>query len=292
MMPNRLVGETSPYLRQHADNPVERYPLGEQALALVVEQDKPVLLSIGYSACHWCHVMAHQSFDDSEVADLMYMLTQRSGGWPLTMFLGPGHPPLPCKATHCRRLAKAVRGAPETAPAGTRRKGPGELECPHDKGHGPRRTAFARADWLASAQRAADFIQGTLWREGRLLATYKDGQARLNAYLDDYAFMLDALLELMQGVFRPGGLEFARGLAEALLAQFEDLPAGGFFFTSPNLPDTLVLALPQGISGLPDSLERPVRGPVNAWLCRGVKCLPAIHKRENLLQACKFAVLD
>ena len=283
MMPNRLVGKTSPYLRQHADNPVERYPLGEQALALVVEQDKPVLLSIGYSACHWCHVMAHQSFDDSEVADLMYMLTQRSGGWPLTMFLGPGHPP-----SHARQLIAAA--SQRLFAVRQRRPRPGRDEkvlvnwnALMIKGMAHAGRAFARA---------ADFIQGTLWREGRLLATYKDGQARLNAYLDDYAFMLDALLELMQGVFRPGGLEFARGLAEALLAQFEDLPAGGFFFTSPNLPDTLVLALPQGISGLPDSLERPVRGPVNAWLCRGVKCLPAIHKRENLLQACKFAVLD
>ncbi|HSF71729.1 MAG TPA: DUF255 domain-containing protein, partial [Methylotenera sp.] len=70
-MPNALAYETSPYLLQHAANPVEWYPWGEQALALAREQDKPILLSIGYSACHWCHVMAHESFEDDEVAAIM-----------------------------------------------------------------------------------------------------------------------------------------------------------------------------------------------------------------------------
>jgi len=117
-MSNHLVNETSPYLLQHAENPVEWYPWGEQALKLAREQNKPILLSIGYSACHWCHVMAHESFEDSEVAAVMnrhfinikvdreerpdldqiyqtaqYMLTQRTGGWPLTMFLTPEQKP-------------------------------------------------------------------------------------------------------------------------------------------------------------------------------------------------------
>lgn len=113
-MPNHLAGETSPYLLQHADNPVDWHPWGEEALALARAQNKPVLLSIGHSACHWCHVMAHESFEDVEVAAAMnrhfikikvdreerpdldqiyqtalYILTQRNGGWPLTMFLTP-----------------------------------------------------------------------------------------------------------------------------------------------------------------------------------------------------------
>ena len=117
-MPNRLINETSPYLLQHADNPVDWYPWGEEALQLAKEQDKPILLSIGYSACHWCHVMAHESFEDAEVASLMNahfinikvdreerpdidqiyqtahgMLSQRSGGWPLTVFLTPQQEP-------------------------------------------------------------------------------------------------------------------------------------------------------------------------------------------------------
>ena len=117
-MTNRLAGETSPYLLQHAGNPVDWYPCGEEALALARSQEKPILLSIGYSACHWCHVMAHESFEDPRVAaamnanfvnikvdreerpdlDQIYqtahaLLTRRSGGWPLTMFLTPDGTP-------------------------------------------------------------------------------------------------------------------------------------------------------------------------------------------------------
>jgi uncharacterized protein len=117
-MHNHLAEETSPYLLQHASNPVEWYPWGEQALTLAREQDKPILLSIGYSACHWCHVMAHESFEDVDVAAIMNahfinikvdreerpdidqiyqtahsMLSQRSGGWPLTVFLTPNQEP-------------------------------------------------------------------------------------------------------------------------------------------------------------------------------------------------------
>lgn len=110
---NKLAHETSPYLLQHADNPVEWYPWGEGALQLAQEQGKPILLSIGYAACHWCHVMAHESFEDEETAALMnqffinikvdreerpdldniYMQAVQamtgSGGWPMTVFLTP-----------------------------------------------------------------------------------------------------------------------------------------------------------------------------------------------------------
>ena len=111
---NELADETSPYLLQHADNPVNWHAWNEEALNKAIEQDKPILLSIGYSACHWCHVMAHESFEDVETAKIMnehfinikvdreerpdidkiyqtaqQMLTQRTGGWPLTIFLTP-----------------------------------------------------------------------------------------------------------------------------------------------------------------------------------------------------------
>jgi uncharacterized protein YyaL (SSP411 family) len=114
---NRLASETSPYLLQHAENPVEWYTWGNEALARAREEDKPILLSIGYAACHWCHVMAHESFEDPETAALMnerfvnvkvdredrpdvdgiYMdavvaLTGH-GGWPLTVFLTPDGEP-------------------------------------------------------------------------------------------------------------------------------------------------------------------------------------------------------
>jgi uncharacterized protein YyaL (SSP411 family) len=70
-MPNRLSASTSPYLRQHADNPVDWYPWGKDALDRAREEDKPILLSIGYSACHWCHVMERESFEDPAVAAAM-----------------------------------------------------------------------------------------------------------------------------------------------------------------------------------------------------------------------------
>ena len=91
---------------------------------------------------------------------------------------------------------------------------------------------FRRNDWLHSAQRAMDFVRGTLWRDGKLLATHKDGKTHLNAYLDDHAFLLNAVLELLQTEFRKTDFDFAVQLADALLARFEDTRNGGFFFTS------------------------------------------------------------
>jgi uncharacterized protein YyaL (SSP411 family) len=112
-MANRLAQETSPYLLQHRENPVDWYPWGEEALARAREEDRPILLSIGYSACHWCHVMAHESFEDPETAaymnehfvnvkvdreerpdvDALYMEAVQAisgqGGWPMTVFLDP-----------------------------------------------------------------------------------------------------------------------------------------------------------------------------------------------------------
>jgi uncharacterized protein YyaL (SSP411 family) len=92
--------------------------------------------------------------------------------------------------------------------------------------------AFGEPAWLISAQRAADFLRTTLWRDGRLLATCKDDHAHLNAYLDDYAFLLDALIELMQHELRAADIAWARELAQVLLDQFEDREYGGFFFVS------------------------------------------------------------
>ncbi len=113
-MPNRLANESSPYLLQHQDNPVDWYPWGEEALNRAKAEDKPVFLSIGYSACHWCHVMEHESFQNEKIAKLLnenfvcikvdreerpdldqiYMqavqfMTQSTGGWPLSAFLTP-----------------------------------------------------------------------------------------------------------------------------------------------------------------------------------------------------------
>jgi uncharacterized protein YyaL (SSP411 family) len=89
-----------------------------------------------------------------------------------------------------------------------------------------------RPDLGQAAAAAVDFVRRTLWRDGRLLATYKDGRAHLQAYLDDYAFLADALLELLQTRWRSSDLQFARQLTDVLLLQFQDADAGGFFFTA------------------------------------------------------------
>ncbi|MGD8574892.1 MAG: thioredoxin domain-containing protein, partial [Gammaproteobacteria bacterium] len=111
---NRLSDQTSPYLRQHAGQPVAWQPWDDNALELARHTDRPILLSIGYAACHWCHVMAHECFDDPAIAETMnrfcvnikvdreqrpdldrvyqtahQLLTRRAGGWPLTVFLDP-----------------------------------------------------------------------------------------------------------------------------------------------------------------------------------------------------------
>jgi len=70
-MSNRLADEASPYLLQHADNPVDWYPWGDEALDRARDEDKPIFLSVGYSACHWCHVMAHESFEDERIAAIL-----------------------------------------------------------------------------------------------------------------------------------------------------------------------------------------------------------------------------
>jgi uncharacterized protein YyaL (SSP411 family) len=110
---NHLINETSPYLLQHAHNPVDWYAWGEEAFEKARAEDKPVLVSIGYSACHWCHVMEHESFEDEQIAAIMnehfvnikvdmeerpdvdqiYMnfvqMTTGSGGWPMNVFITP-----------------------------------------------------------------------------------------------------------------------------------------------------------------------------------------------------------
>ena len=525
-VPNRLADETSPYLRQHADNPVDWYPWGPEALARARREDKPILLSIGYSACHWCHVMAHESFADPGIArrmnelfvnvkvdreerpdlDQIYqtahqLFNQRAGGWPLTAFLAPDQTPffvgtyfpktprygLPGFAELLERVAayyrdhrdEIARQGAAVAEAFARAVPPpaapgacsgeaiaeaiGALKASFDRTHGgfgaapkfPRATdlqlclrryaatgdraalhvaaftlermalggifdqlgggfcrysvdaswtiphfekmlydnalllglyadayaatraplfarvagetaqwvrremqapeggyyssldadsehaegkyylwtpdevrrllsaeeyavvaphygldraanfegrhwhlavaqplaavaasldlpeaqcaallaaargkllaarearvrpardekilaswnalmigamaraaaVFGRDDWLDSARRALEFVRARLWDRsgGRLLAAYKDGRAHLNAYLDDHAFLLQALIELMQTDFRPADLELARSLAQILLERFADEAHGGFFFTS------------------------------------------------------------
>src|SRR5205807_8761808 len=138
---NRLIDETSPYLKQHAYNPVDWHPWGEEALQKAKSLDRPIFLSIGYSACHWCHVMEHESFEDPEVGkilsehfvsikvdreerpdlDQIYMtavqLLTQHGGWPMSVFLTPDLQPFyggtyfPPDDRHGRPSFKRLLGA-------------------------------------------------------------------------------------------------------------------------------------------------------------------------------------
>jgi uncharacterized protein YyaL (SSP411 family) len=549
-MPNRLATETSPYLQQHAANPVDWYPWGDEALSRARTEDKPILLSVGYSACHWCHVMARESFEAPEVAAVMnrlfvnvkvdreerpdidqiyqtahQMLAQRAGGWPLTMFLSPDGTPffggtyfprtarygMPAFPELCERVAAVwreqrtqidaqgtevrdalARSVPRRAGQrsefsaevltamlehlrasfdarhggfGAAPKFPhptdlelclrkGELEIarvtlarmceggiydqlgggfcrystdaywtiPHFEkmlyDNGPllglladawvlmREKTFARCaaetagwimremqsphggyyssldadseheegkfyvwtreevaslltppeyavvaayygldqppnfenrhwhlrvagpasdesllvaakrklfearerrvrpgrdekilvswnalairgmahagrvlghpEWIASARRALGFIRTAMWREGRLLATYKDGRAHLKAYLDDYAFLLAAALELLQERFDAEDLAFACKLADVLLEQFEDADAGGFFFTARDHEQLVQRPKP------PHDNATPSGNAVAAW---GLGRLAAITGEERYARA-------
>jgi hypothetical protein len=570
---NRLAGEPSPYLQQHRHNPVDWYPWGPEALEKAKHEDKPILLSIGYSTCHWCHVMAHECFEDEEVAaamnrlfvnikvdreerpdlDQIYqsahnLLTGRAGGWPLTVFLTPDQLPffagtyfpkaprynLPGFVGLMEQIADAYRtrrgdieaqnqevlaALKETRQSGAAQADdevlrratadlarafdqahggfsrapkfprPGELEwlvreawsgddnarhmllftlekmlrgglfdqlgggffryavderwqIPHfekmlydngpllalcadafalsgnplfaraagltvewlaremaapeggfyaaldadSEGHEGRfyvwtseearallgdeydyaASAFAldapanfenawwhlqlagepmdprlesarqklfaareqrvrphrdekiltgwnalmikglahagrlmqRRDWIDMAVHAADFVREKLWREGRLHASYANGEARLNAYLDDHAFLLDALLELMQAHYRPQDMAWAQEIAEALLARFEDTEAGGFYFTSHD-HEALILrtrtavdqATPAGAGVAAASLARLSRVLDEPRYARAAERALAYHGAELVAMPVAFASL-
>ncbi|HYA41329.1 MAG TPA: thioredoxin domain-containing protein [Syntrophobacteraceae bacterium] len=138
-MPNRLAAEKSPYLLQHAENPVDWHPWGDEAFLTASREDKPIFLSIGYSTCHWCHVMEHESFEDEEVAGLLnrsfvsikvdreerpdidqvYMAacqaTTGRGGWPLSIFMGPDRKPFYAGTYFPKRARMGMPGLMEIA---------------------------------------------------------------------------------------------------------------------------------------------------------------------------------
>ena len=169
---NHLIHEKSPYLLQHARNPVDWYPWREEALQKARQEDKPIFLSIGYATCHWCHVMAHESFEDPEVAHLLnqffvsikvdreerpdidqiYMSVCQAltgqGGWPLSIFMTPGREPFLCRDLFSQvqpdghgwfyrpseKNRESLENGPGKNPAGKRRDSPGHTERGSRKG--------------------------------------------------------------------------------------------------------------------------------------------------------------
>lgn len=186
-MANRLARETSPYLLQHAENPVDWYPWGEEALARARTEHKPILLSIGYSACHWCHVMAHESFENPDTAGLMnanfinikvdreerpdldslYMAAVQAltghGGWPLTVFLTPDGRPFyggtyfPPEDRHGMPAFKKILNAVATAfrerPDDVTRTA-GQLVSALDEGSFAGKSSPLKPDWLEKAHQS------------------------------------------------------------------------------------------------------------------------------------------
>src|ERR671920_577412 len=404
-MANRLADETSPYLLQHRDNPVDWYPWGEEALTRARDEDKPILLSIGYSACHWCHVMERESFEDETTAaymnehfvtikldreerpdlDAIYMEACQAmtgqGGWPLNVFLTPEQVPffagtyfppdsrmgMPswrsvldavAKAWDERReeiraggeqIAARLRGgallspsdqpfdegaldgavetlrgiydrahggfggAPKFPPASAGevllRRGESEMTAhtlramasggmydqvgggfsrysvdpywlvPHFEKMLYDNALLARAylhgwqvtgeplfrtvteetlDWALTEMRGPEggFMSALdadsegeegrfyLWdvaelrevleddADGRLLRTWKDDRAKLNGYLEDHAYTVEALVSLYEATFEPRWFAAAREIADFTIAHFGDDESGGFFETA------------------------------------------------------------
>ena len=140
---------------------------------------------------------------------------------------------------------------------------------------------FDRPDWLALARGALDFLRTTLWRDGRLLATARRGRAHLDAYLDDYAFLLLALTELLQADFRADDLAFARTLAETLLARFEDKAEGGFHFTADDHETLIHRPKPMHDNSMPSGNAAAILGLLRlgrrlgqpAWLASAGRAL-------------------
>ena len=203
-MADRLRNATSPYLLQHADNPVDWWPWSDEAFAEAARRNVPVLLSVGYSACHWCHVMAHESFEDGETAALMnehlvsikvdreerpdvdavYMTATQAmtgqGGWPMTAFLTPDRAPFYCGTYFPREqfqaLVQAVTRAWQQDPASvtTRAKQIAAALAEHaaprsDGGDGPGDDQLGQACQAAVAGLASRFdsVRGGFGEIGR-----------------------------------------------------------------------------------------------------------------------------
>jgi uncharacterized protein len=241
-MAERLRGQTSPYLLQHAENPVDWWPWSDAAFAAAAERDVPVLLSVGYSACHWCHVMAHESFEDAETAALMnehlvsikvdreerpdvdsvYMTATQAmtgqGGWPMTVFMTPDREPFYCGTYFPRaQLRRLVLGVAEAW-------------------REDRSQVAARARQIAAAlAERADAATSASAGAGTGAA---DGPPAPAGALAAAGISADSAA---QGSATPGGeLDVASHSAVALLAQEFDASRGGFG-GAPKFPPSMVL---------------------------------------------------
>ncbi|HKY74941.1 MAG TPA: thioredoxin domain-containing protein [Acidimicrobiia bacterium] len=195
---NRLADETSPYLRQHKDNPVDWYPWGDEAFARARAEDKPIMLSVGYSACHWCHVMAHESFEDPATAEVMnrlfvnikvdreerpdvdavYMTAVQSltgrGGWPMTVFLTPEGEPFYGGTYYPKEERHGLPGFTQL------------LEAIDDAWHGRRDELLTQAGKLSAALARSGELPGAGTDAGLGLEVLDRAAAQLAAHYDGH----------------------------------------------------------------------------------------------------------
>jgi uncharacterized protein YyaL (SSP411 family) len=247
-MPNRLAGETSPYLLQHAENPVDWYPWGDEAFARARAEDKPVFVSIGYAACHWCHVMAHESFENPEIAALMnslfvnvkvdreerpdvdavYMnaihVLGESGGWPLSafcdgegapFFLGTYFPPgdkhgRPGFARVLKMIAEVYREKRD--------------QVAHNTGAVLEGLRRMDEHFRRHAARPGELDEGSLITAGRQLAQAADPHN--GGFGSRPKFPSSSAHDLLG---RTGRLPFGKPSREAFLLQCERMAAGGIY---------------------------------------------------------------
>src|SRR5258706_6613044 len=308
-MPNRLANETSPYLQQHAENPVDWYAWGPEALERARTEDKPILLSIGYSACHWCHVMAHESFEDPGIGALMnrdfisvkvdreerpdldqvyqtahQVMARGAGGWPLTMFLSPDGTPF-FGGTYFPKTARyGLPGFAELLPqvAQLWREKRAEIRAQGEEV----RSAFGRVDRGVGTQPGA-LNDGPILRMLELLRQSFDarhggfGQAPKFPHPTDLALCLRAFA--LRG--DRGALEMAeRTLARMCEGGIYDQLGGGFCrysvdasWTIPHF-EKILYDNPQLLARLPDAwlptgrrLYQGCRDVAAGWLSRGMQ---------------------
>jgi uncharacterized protein len=252
-MANRLEGESSPYLLQHKDNPVDWFPWGQEAFEKAKKEDKPIFVSIGYAACHWCHVMAHESFENAEIAALMnslfvnvkvdreerpdvdavYMnaihVMGEGGGWPLSAFcdpegrpyfLGTYFPPddkfgRPGFGRVLRAMSEAYREKREQVEQNTSAVLDGLRQMDEH---------FRRQAERSGAKGVADLDQGTLIAAGRQLAQM--GDPHHGGFGRKPKFPSSSAHDLLG---RCGRLPFGKPAREAFLLQCERMAAGGIY---------------------------------------------------------------
>ncbi|MCD4663674.1 MAG: DUF255 domain-containing protein [Bacteroidales bacterium] len=208
---NSLINESSPYLLQHAHNPVDWHAWNEETLENAKTENKMILVSIGYSACHWCHVMEHESFEDEEVAKIMneYFIC--------------------IKVDREKRVRSGLDDKVLTS-----------WNALMLNGYVDAFYATREKEYLDVAVASGNFLLNNVKQtDGGLFHSYKQGNARIHGFLKDYAFVIEAFINLYQATGNESWIYEAKSLADYVFHHFYDQPSGMFYFTSDDSKDLI-----------------------------------------------------